>query len=224
MSPAAPDLPLLPLEWGLFLAFVGVATATIVSPGPDTLFILRAALGSGRRAGLAAVAGVQAGVSVHVTLATLGISAVLAAAPFVFQAIAVGGAFWLGWIGLAALRDSGALFGLERAPDPIGERRAFAQAAATNLLNPKVLLLFLALFPQFVAPARGRVWLQVLVMGVSLLAINTAWQVFLALAADWVRRRLAHPAVLRAVSAATGAIFLGFALLLLVDHVLPALR
>ncbi|MCC7426138.1 MAG: LysE family translocator [Alphaproteobacteria bacterium] len=213
----------LPLDPALYAGYLATAIAIVVSPGPDTLFILRAALASGRSAGLAAVTGVQSGVVVHVALAAAGISAVLAAAPFIFQAIAIAGALWLGKMGLDAIRDGGTLFGLGT-PRAIGRARAYWQAAATNLLNPKVLLLFLALFPNFVAPSLGRVWLQVLLLGATLLVVNILWQTFLVLAADWVRRRLESPKAMRAISLATGAIFLGFALLLLVDHVLPVLR
>ncbi len=100
----------------------------------------------------------------------------------------------------------------------VGVAAALRDAILCNLLNPKVIVLFLALLPNFVRPDRGDVNLQLLTLALVLVAINVAWQAPLAWAAVAVRRRLARPAVQKAVNAATGACLMGFALLMLWQH------
>lgn len=102
----------------------------------------------------------------------------------------------------------------------VGPWRAARDAVLCNLLNPKVILLFMALMPSFIKPERGSVPLQLAVLGIVLLAINVAWQVPLAFAADVARRLLGNPRIQRGVSWATGVILIGFAVLIVHDHVL----
>ncbi len=101
---ALPIYPLpmlaLPINPALFAAFKLAASVVAISPGPDTIMILRHALNAGLRTGLISVAGVQAGLGVHTTLAALGLSVVIASSPLLFQAIAGAGAIYLGWLGI----------------------------------------------------------------------------------------------------------------------------
>lgn len=212
----------LPVDPATLGAFVLAALAIVLSPGPDTMLILRHALGHGQRAGFAAVTGVQAGLLVHTVLSVAGLSVVLASSPRLFGAIAAAGALWLGWLGIHALRG-GAL------PDsastggglPPGAAAAARDAMLTNLLNPKVLLLFLALMPNFVEPERGDVPVQLALLGAVLIVVNVLWQGGLVLAAEAMRRRLADPRTARGLSQATGLVLLGFAVLLVRDYLLP---
>lgn len=209
----------MPVDLPVLAAFALAAAAVVISPGPDTLLILRAGLAGGRRDAFAAVAGVQAGLIVHTALAALGVSAVIAAWPAALKAVAIAGALYLGWLGAKALRGAASTA-------PANDRRragamsAFRDAVATNLLNPKVILLFLALFPNFIDPGRGAVGRQLATLAATLIAINLAWQGPMAWAAARFARRLAEPRTARRLSAATGGAFLGFAVLLLVSHVL----
>ncbi|MGE0153390.1 MAG: LysE family translocator [Reyranellaceae bacterium] len=208
------------IPWPNFLGFTLTAAAIVASPGPDTMLILRNSFLGGRRVGLYTVAGVQLGLLGHTLMAVLGLAALLAASPVAFQIIAVCGALYLAWLGIQTLR-SGLLSGdPARGGGPrVTAAGAVRDAAFTNLLNPKVILLFLALMPQFVDTARGNVSLQMLVLSGWLLALNILWQSPLALLAEFMRRVLLRPAAQRAVNWLTGAILLFFAGLLLYDYI-----
>ena len=191
--------------------------AIVVSPGPDTMLILRYALTSGQRAGFAAVAGVQLGLMIHTTLAVLGISLLIAPSPVLFKAVAIAGAGYLAWLGLQRFRDGGA-FRLDGSRRPVGPARACRDAVITNVLNPKVILLYLALLPNFVVADRSDVPAQLITLSGVLIVINVAWQAPLAWAAQVIRRWLGRPSVQRAVARVTGAILLLFAALMLYEH------
>lgn len=209
-----------PVDPATLGAYAIAASAVVISPGPDTLLILRHSMASGTRVGLATVAGVQAGIAVHTLLAALGLSVVIASSPTLFTGVSIAGAAYLGYLGLASF--SGALVRIDESghANGVGPWRAARDAVLCNLLNPKVILLFLALMPNFIEPGRGGVPLQLTVLGTVLLAINIAWQVPLAFAADVARRLLGNPRIQRGVSWATGVILIGFAALIVHDHIL----
>lgn len=200
-------------------AFALTAIAIVMSPGPDTLLILRYGLVSGRRAAFAAVAGVQIGLIVHTALAIAGLSALIAASPSLFGGVAIAGALYLGWLGVEALRAP-PLMDDETARPPASARKACRDAVLTNILNPKVILLFVALYPNFIVLGRGDVTRQLLVLSALLIAINLMWQLPLAWAAKSVRAWLGRASVQRRVSRLAGAILLAFAVLILIEHVI----
>jgi homoserine/homoserine lactone efflux protein len=198
-------------------AFSLTAFALVISPGPDTMLIVRYGLTSGPRAAFAAVAGVQLGLIVHTLLAVAGISALIAASPALFRTLAIAGAAYLGWLGIEGLRAT-ATFTIDAARPPVSAHKACRDAVLTNVLNPKVILLFVALYPNFVKPGRGDVTSQLLALSAVLIVINVMWQAPLAWAAKSVRRWLARPQIQRLVSRLTGTILLAFAVLILWEH------
>lgn len=211
----------LPIEPPLLAQFAITAGAIVVSPGPDTMVILRHALGSGRPAGFAAVLGVQLGLLVHTALAAAGISALIATSPMLFRGVAILGAVYLGWLGVKALFTGATM--LLRVTAPANRRwaayaLALRQAMLTNLLNPKVLLLFFALYPNFIVAGRAPMAMQISVLSAILIGINTLWQLSLAAFADRARHWFTDPAVMRCLDAAVGLVLLGFAVFLLIEH------
>ncbi len=207
----------MPVDPATLTAFLIAATAVVTTPGPDTLLILRHAVGTGPRAGWAAVAGVQVGLAVHTLLAVTGLSFVVASSPVLFRAITLAGALYLGWLGVQGLRAGGRL-ALGPGGAPVGAWVAARQAFLTNLLNPKVILLFLALFPQFVDTRRDDLTAQLLVLAAVLVAVNLLWQAPLVWAGGSVARWLDRPGTQRAVTRVTGAVFLAFAVLMLAEN------
>ena len=205
-----------PTDPTVLAGFITTAVAIIISPGPDTIVILRHAVNGGRRDGLAAVTGVQLGLVVHPSLAVAGISVVIASSPVLFKGIAVIGAAYLAWIGVNSLGGGGGL-ALDEAGNATGAGagRALREAALCNLLNPKVILLFLALFPNFVDYGRGNVGEQLVGLAVILIVINIFWQAPMALAADALRRWLSNPAVRLGVNRVSGATLIIMAALML---------
>lgn len=207
----------MPVDGGTLAAFALAAVAIVIAPGPDTFLILRCALAA-PAAGYAAVLGVQLGLLVHTALAVLGLSLLIARSPVLFNALAFAGAAYLAWLGFRGLRHSASLSAAVATPR-LSPARACRDAMVTNLLNPKVLVLFLALYPNFVAYDRGQVPAQLIALSLTLIAINVAWQAPLAWAANHARRWLVRPATRTATTRVASAILLGFAVFLLYDHV-----
>ena len=210
---------MIPIDPTLLGGFIVAAVAIIVSPGPDTIVILRHALTGGRGTGLAAVSGVQLGLLVHTALAVVGISLLVASSPVLFRGLTVIGAVYLAWLGIQSLRGVGGLE-VETGPAPAGAGRACREAALCNILNPKVILWFLALLPNFVNPEAGDVIAQLIALSALLIALNILWQAPMALAADGVRRWLGRPESMHAVNRVSGVILLGMAALMLGQHLL----
>ncbi len=208
----------MPVEPQVLGAFVLAVAALVLSPGPDTVLILRYTVAGGRRAGLATVAGVQLGLLAHTAAAAAGLSLLVHASPGLFRLVAVAGAAYLGWLGVQSFRA-----GVLRLDGPAGSvppAKALRDAMLTNILNPKVIVLFLALMPGFVRVERGAVPAQLAVLGMTLIAVNVVWQAGLALGADGARRWLSGPRVQRAVAWGTGAVLIAFAAAMLVEHAL----
>lgn len=168
-----------------FLAFLAATAVIIVVPGPGQALVVARSLSGGRRAGITTSLGLNTGTLAHTLAAALGISAILATSAVAFSAVKLLGAAYLIYLGIRALteRDRGdataALAGASR--DTLG--RVYRRAVVTGLLNPKVAVFFLAFLPQFVAPERGPVVPQFLVLG-SIVALGSlAWDVVVASAA-----------------------------------------
>ena len=149
----------------LWLYFV-VVFGIIVLPGLDMAFVVANSLVGGNRAGFAAVAGIVAGGVVHVVMGALGIAAVLTLWPALFNIMLLAGALYIGWTGWTLLRSEEG-FGLATAPAGMPERRSiFMRGMTTCLLNPKAYVFMLAVFPQFLTPANGPLWIQASALGV----------------------------------------------------------
>lgn len=198
----------LPVDPALLLAWFGAVLVLCATPGPDFAFILGQTLRGGRRMGWAAVFGVCAGVLVHVALSAAGVAALVAANPSLFDALRIGGALYLLWIGVGALRAawSGAPALAPAEVTSMTLRAAFLQGFVTNLTNPKVILFFLAILPQFVAPDRAPAWVQMLLLGPVLPLVAQPFYWVVIEAGSRLAARAAGAA--RWLNAAAGAIFL----------------
>jgi len=206
------------MDGATLLGFILTAGALVLSPGPDTVLILRYSLNSGRNVGLATVFGVQVGLICHTLLAIFGISVIVASSPFLFKSVAVLGAAYLAFIGIQVFRGTTLKFDADG--PAITSKKAIRDAALCNLLNPKVIILFLALLPNFVDPKRGSVTLQLILLSAVLILINVIWQAPLALAAGAIRGWLSRPRVQKTVNGATGAFLFFFAGLMLWEHLI----
>lgn len=160
----------LPVEkLGLFAAAVLLLALT---PGPVWVYLLSRTLAQGKRAGYFSLFGVMAGVLVHLMMAALGLSVVLLALPFAFDAIKLAGCVYLLWLAWSTLRGGGMSF-TPQPLDPVPDRVLFRQAMTAAIVNPKVAVFYLSLFPQFIAPAAGSVLLQSLTLGVVHVTVST---------------------------------------------------
>ena len=190
--------------------FVTAAIVLILTPGQDTLYILGRSLSGGLKAGVASALGITLGSVGHTLAAAAGLSLLLKAFPPAFVAVKLCGAAYLIYLGARLLltRNS-ATHGLTIAPPASSARRAFAQGALTNLLNPKVALFFLAFLPQFIDPQGASKTLAFLALGVTFVSLGGIWCLVLACGAARLRTLLARNAALRRrIDRGVGAMFM----------------
>ena len=173
------------------LAFAAAATALVLLPGPNLIYIVSRGIAQGRRAALASTLGVATATAVFVVLTAFGLTALIASSTIAFSAVKYAGVAYLGYLAVREFRSKGRLQ-LE-APSPVTHGRAFVDAFLVGITNPKVALFFLAFFPQFVHADAGPVATQVLVLGAVFLAIGVTSDSAYALAAGsigaWLARR-----------------------------------
>lgn len=150
------------MELYLLIAFIPAALALNLTPGADMMFCLGQGLRSGTRAAVAASAGISTGSMVHVGLAGVGLGAMVATVPWLFDVIRWVGVAYLLWLAIGALRASSA--GQSKVK-LLSVGQAFRQGFFVNLSNPKVILFVLAFVPQFVDPSQGSVPVQFLILG-----------------------------------------------------------
>ncbi len=189
-----------------YAGFVAAAAALCLTPGIDTVYILTRTIAGGRAEGLASALGINTGLVVHTVLVAAGLSLVLAASPVAFGAIKVAGAAYLVVMGVRSVLSGGASFSTAAgekstsggarasasspaapgAPAPLA--RTYAQGVLTNVLNPKIILFFLALLPQFIAVPNEHGPLPFLALGLTYTALSTLWTVVIvAIAAPFSR-------------------------------------
>lgn len=201
---------MIPVDSLTLLTFIPAALALNLTPGADMMFSLGQGLRSGPQAAVAAAAGITAGGMVHVTLAGLGLGALVAAHPGLFDAIRWVGVAYLLWLAAQSLRQT--TLNRSRAP-ALQPLQAFRDGALVNLTNPKVILFTLAFIPQFVDPSRGAVLGQFLVFGAAIgvggLIINGAVGVF---AAGLGRHLATSPRFARTLGLVSAGIFAALAL------------
>jgi threonine/homoserine/homoserine lactone efflux protein len=152
--------------WLFFALVFGI----IALPGLDMAFVLGSTLSGGRTRGFAAVAGIIAGGVCHVVMTALGISMLVKLIPGAFNGLLLAGALYIAWIGISLVRSESS-FGLQPDSRPRSRAATFRQGMLTCLLNPKAYLFMLAVFPQFLRPEYGMIWLQATVMWL-IIAIN----------------------------------------------------
>lgn len=194
-----------------FALFVAAALVLLIVPGPSVLYIVARSVEGGRTAGLVSVLGVQTGALVHIAFATLGLSAILASSAAAFSVVKWLGAAYLVWLGLRRI------FGRDEEEDGVAvepERlsRVFSQGVIVNTLNPKTALFFLAFLPQFVDPARGAAWVQILLLGATFVILALCSDGLYALlsgtAGGWLRRRMKAAAFRRGQRYLSGGVLI----------------
>ena len=193
---------------GVFAVTVLVVNAT---PGVDMMLVLTRTLRHGVVGGIAAALGVSAGCVVHTFVAAFGLAALLAASAAAFAAVKWAGAAYLLWLAFGMLRDGLRVrdplaVDAERAASP-GLARLFAQGLATNVLNPKVALFFLALLPQFIAADAAEKLLAFLFLGAWFVVQGTAFLVAFVLLVAPLRRWRPPSGATRALHVAGAGLF-----------------
>lgn len=194
------------LHWTSFLTS---ALLLNLSPGPDIAFILGQTLRGGRKAGFAAVGGVWSGTLVHVALASLGLSAILASSATAFALVKWAGAAYLIYLGFLALRSDGGEFVADVQEHVISNWRVLQQGVLVSLMNPKVAIFFLAFLPQFVVEGAGPVWAQLALHGCLVIVVAAVIEPPLVLLGDRLSGGLrARPGIGRWLDRMMGGVFI----------------
>ena len=175
------------------LALFTLASLVLAAtPGPVWLYLISRTLAQGRRAGYFSMFGVAAGLSFHAAFAAFGLTLVLLAVPYAFDAIKLAGAAYLLWLAYTTVRGAGFTF-KPQPLEPVRDRVLLRQAFVAAVINPKVAVFYLSLFPQFVDPTTGPVLGQSLLLGA--IQVSTAAMMDVALVtvagvlATWFARR-----------------------------------
>jgi threonine/homoserine/homoserine lactone efflux protein len=195
-----------------FVLFLTASLAVIVAPGPDNMLVLTRGVAQGRGAALVSAAGASLGLVVHSVFAAVGLSALLAQSALAFSVVKYVGAAYLIYLGVRALLDREG-FAPTRGEAPMGLGKVFTQAVASNVLNPKIAVFFLAYLPQFADPATGGTAIQLLAFGLTFalltLAIFSALAVFSGTVGSWLRSR---PKLAGGLGWLTGAVLISLGL------------
>jgi threonine/homoserine/homoserine lactone efflux protein len=207
------------------LGIVLLALALVLTPGPNMMYLVSRTLTQGRRAGLISLAGVALGFLIYLTATNLGLAAVFVAVPDLYLAIRVAGCCYLGWLAFKTLRPGGiSVF----EPVPVAgaktdsTRRLFAMGLTTNLLNPKVAVLYLSLIPQFERPARGHLVAQGFELGLLQICVALIGNLSILLAAAEISRVLRRrPSWLRMQRFVMGSVLGLLAIKLATDRARP---
>ena len=168
------------------IAFAALALGMVLTPGPNMIYLVSRSISQGAGAGLVSLGGVALGFVAYMLAAAFGVTALLLAVPYAYDALRLAGAAYLGWLAWRALRPGGASPFEVRALPRESAGRLFAMGLLTNLLNPKIAMLYLALLPQFVDPAAGSVLGQTLALGSLQIAVSVAVNAVIALTAGAV--------------------------------------
>jgi len=170
-------------------AFALVALGMVLTPGPNMVYLITRSIMQGRRAGLISLCGVILGFCCYMVCAALGLTALLLAVPFAYESIQWAGAAYLLYLAWNAVKP-GARSVLTPRSDlvPDRPRKLFTMGLVTNLLNPKIAVLYLSLLPQFIDPAQGHLLLQSITLGSVQIAISFSVNLAIVCAAGSIAR------------------------------------
>ena len=198
-----------------FAAFLAISIAVIVTPGQDTALTIRNTLMGARRGGVATAVGVAGGQFVWTVAASIGITALLVASEPVFFAVRMAGAAYLVYLGATSLwtawrgPSSGHQVAAAAGTPALAPGRALRQGFLSNLGNPKMVVFFSSLLPQFV-PAAGPTFLPMLGLGLLFCTLTLVWLSGYAWLVARAGNVLRRPRVRRAIDAITGTILVAF--------------
>ncbi|NUR70042.1 MAG: LysE family translocator [Hamadaea sp.] len=193
------------------LAFAAMSLVLILIPGPSVLFVIGRALAHGRRAALTTVLGNTLGACVLVAAVAFGVGSVVERSIVVFTVLKLAGAAYLVYLGVKAWRARRSLTAVFAADEAAAAgRRTLWEGFVVGVSNPKTIVFFAAVLPQFVDPARGHVVAQMLLLGLifNLIAVicDSLWGVAASFARDWFGR---SPRRLAMVGGAGGLAMIG---------------
>ncbi|MDR2296769.1 MAG: LysE family translocator [Comamonas sp.] len=157
-----------------WLAFGLISLGMVLTPGPNMVYLISRSICQGRAAGLISLGGVALGFVFYMMCAALGITAIVMAVPYAYDALRIGGALYLIYLAWQAVKPGGrSPFEVKNLPQD-SPKKLLLMGFLTNLLNPKIAVMYLSLLPQFISPEHGRVLSQSLVLGFTQIVISVS--------------------------------------------------
>ena len=201
-----------------WLAFGLISLGMVLTPGPNMVYLISRSICQGRSAGLISLGGVALGFVFYMLCAALGITALVMAIPYAYDALRIGGALYLLYLAWQAVKPGGrAPFELRQLPQD-SPRKLFAMGFLTNLLNPKIAVMYLSLLPQFIDPAHGSVFSQSMVLGFTQIVVSVSVNAAIAMLAGSIAGFLAsRPRWVQVQRWLMGTVLAGLALRMLTE-------
>lgn len=208
------------------LAFTGIVALLTLTPGADTMLVIRSVLSRGWKAGILTTLGISSGLFVHATLSALGLSLILMRSAAVFEIVKLAGAGYLLYLGgssiwrtLCSQPDQESLIPNDQvgSEHPVKGWRSFADGLITNILNPKVVIFYLAFLPQFIDPGD-----PVLAKSIALTCIHVLlgliWYSLISLFMGHLKAFFTNVKVRKGLEATTGLVLIGFGVRLALER------
>jgi RhtB (resistance to homoserine/threonine) family protein len=202
------------MENSLWAYLIAISLLTI-TPGVDTVLVIRNTTRGGWRDGALSSLGICSGLFVHATVSAVGISVILLQSAWAFRALRLAGAAYLVWLGVVSLRSAarrhaaGELPGQRAVQVDFDPRRSLREGLLSNVLNPKAVVFYMAFLPQFIDPAGSAVSQSLFLAGLHFL-IAMVWQCLLASLVDQARRWMQSSRVRRTLDGLTGSVMVIF--------------
>ncbi|MHB1210454.1 MAG: LysE family translocator [Acidimicrobiales bacterium] len=185
----------------------------VLTPGPNMMYLISRSVSQGRRAGLVSLLGIATGFAVYLASAVIGLTAIFKLVPALYDTVKIAGVIYLLWLAWTTVKPGGVSVFSPTQLARDNSRRLWFKGVLTTLLNPKIAIMYAALLPQFVDPARGDVPLQVLIFGsvqISIsLSINTVYVLIASRLSRFLHQR---PKWMKLRRRITGGLLAGFAL------------
>jgi len=206
-----------------FWTFIIAITLLTITPGVDTVLIIRNTTRGGWRDGALSSLGICSGLFVHAVVSAVGISVILLQSAWAFNALKLAGAGYLVWLGIASLRSAarqGTPLALNGPPDRVvhfSVRRSLLEGFLSNVLNPKTVVFYMAFLPQFIDPDRSALEQSLFLAGLHFV-IAMVWQCLLASIVHRAKTWMQNQKVRRSLDGLTGSIMVAFGIKLALDR------
>jgi threonine/homoserine/homoserine lactone efflux protein len=165
------------------LLFAGAALLMVLTPGPNMIYLISRSICQGRKAGVTSLLGVIAGFLVHMFAAAIGLTVLFLAVPMAYEVLKWAGAAYLLYLAWQAVKPGArSPFDARQLPED-SPSRLFLMGFLTNVLNPKIAVFYLSVFPQFVSPEHGSVFTQSIVLGLAQITVSFAINLAIVLSA-----------------------------------------